>query len=340
MNKQYGWGILGPGRIAGLTTKGPLLGLPGVRRVAVGSRSKERAEKFAGDYGFERAYGSYEEFARDPEVEIVYVSTPHTGHEEHTIMCLEAGKNVLCEKPMAVNARQVQRMIDAAKRNNRFLAEATYAFWIPSLRQVKAWIDEGRIGEVRMLWASSGFIIGNPDPQGRLLNPILAGGALLDMGVYAVSLAHHVFGAPVSIKASGVVGETGVDLTEAMVFQYGGGELAVLSSSIWTGQRNDAVIQGTKGKITLPAPWAGRREAVLTVDGQDTAFEETEAHQLFKAETFADHAKSWMVADVMACLDQGLLESPTHPLQLSLEVAQSLDEIRRQIGVSYPADSL
>jgi dihydrodiol dehydrogenase / D-xylose 1-dehydrogenase (NADP) len=335
--QEIGWGILGPGRIATLTTQGPLMNLPGVRRAAVGSRDAARAAAFAERFGFGRSHGSYEELARDPEVEIVYVATPHPWHKEHTILCLEQGKHVLCEKPLAMNAREVREMIACARANGRYLAEAFFPYWTPMLRQVRRWIVEGRIGEVRMLWASCGGR-SKLDPANRLFDKALGGGALLDIGCYAVSLVHQLLGAPEQVLASGALGETGVDEQEAMILRYRGGKLAVLSSAIRTAQRNDAVIQGTEGRITmLPAWWGGPRTAILTVGQEETHYQDTEADQLYVG-PHGSHEKSWMIADVMQDLAAGRLESAVMPLELSLGIVQTMDAIRAQLGLRYAAD--
>jgi predicted dehydrogenase len=337
MSNTTGWGIIGPGRIATHTTRGPLSHLHGVRRVAVASRDAARAAAFAETWGFERSYGSYAELAADPEVEVVYVATPHPFHKEHTLLCLEAGKHVVCEKPMGMNAAQVQAMIDCARANGRYLVEATFSWWTPMLRQVLRWIGDGAIGEVRMLWASSGGR-GRLNPEDRLYDRSLGGGALLDIGVYAVSLAQQVLGTPERIQATGAIGETGVDEHEAMLLTYSGDRIAVLSSAIRTAQRNDAVIQGTEGRITImPAWWGGPRTAILTVGKDETRFTDTPADWLYDA-PFGDQEKSWMIAAVMEDLAAGRLESDVMPLSTTLEIARTMDAIRAQIGVRYEAD--
>jgi predicted dehydrogenase len=205
------------------------------------------------------------------------------------------------------------------------------------LRQVLRWIAEGAIGEVRMLWASSGGR-SRLNPADRLFDPALGGGALLDIGVYALSLAQQVLGTPERIQATGAIGETGVDEHEAMLLTYPGDRIAVLSSAIRTAQRNDAVIQGTEGRITiLPAWWGGPRTAVLTVGKEETRYTDTEADWLYEA-PFGDQEKSWMIAGVMADLDAGRLESAVMPLNTTLEIARTMDAIRAQIGMRYTAD--
>jgi len=256
---------------------------------------------------------------------------------EHAILCLEAGKHVLCEKPMAMNARQAEAMIACARANGRYLAEATFTWWTPMLRRVLAWIREGRIGEVRMLWASSGGR-NRLNPADRLFDRALGGGALLDIGVYAVSLAHQVLGTPESVQAAGAIGETGVDEQEAMLLRYPGGAVAQLSSAIRTPQRNDAVIQGTEGRITiLPAWWGGPRTAVLTVGTEEERYTDTASDWLYEA-PFGDQEKSWMIAGVMEDLAEGRLESAAMPLEMTVSIARTMDAVREAIGMRYAAD--
>jgi dihydrodiol dehydrogenase / D-xylose 1-dehydrogenase (NADP) len=339
MKREIGWGILGPGRIATLVTRGALVHLDGVRRVAVGSREGGRAAEFAARFGFARSYGSYEELARDPDVEVVYVATPHAFHCEHTLLCLEQGKHVLCEKPMAINARQVREMAACARANGRLLVEAMFTRWVPAHHQVRQWIAEGRIGEVRLMWASSGFRAG-PNPEDRLHVNALGGGALLDIGVYPVAFAHQVMGVPEEIAAAGHIGPAGVDEHDGFVLRYAGGRLAMLSCAISQSPPNDAAIRGTEGMIRLDATWwAGPRTASLHVDRQEPVhFRETPADWLYEAAEFRDYEKSWMVADVMDCVREGRLESPLMPLDESIAIAETMDRVRAQVGLVYPAD--
>jgi predicted dehydrogenase len=326
MKSTIGWGILGAGSIATKFAT-DLQHLPDAQLVAVGSRSLAKAEQFAQDYGVQRAYGSYAEMASDADVDAVYVATPHPFHKEHALLCLGKGKAVLCEKPMAVNAVQVREMVQAARERGLFLMEAMWSRFNPVLGQVQAWLDVGAIGEVRMLTADFGFR-SRWNPEGRLLNPALAGGALLDVGVYVVALASMVFrGAPSSVQAAAHIGETGVDEQTAMVFAYEGGGLALLSCAVRTVTPHGARIDGTEGAIEIPRFWHATT-ACLIRPGQEP---------LETTGTFGYHYEA---AEVMACLRQGKVESGTMPLAESIAIAETMDKVRAQIGLTYPPEAL
>lgn len=324
MKNRVGWGILGAGGIATRFVS-DLVKLPDARLVAVGSRSQDRAGEFASRHGVERAYGSYTELAEDEDVDVVYVATPHPFHQPHTLLCLDHGKAVLCEKPMGVNAGQVRDMVARARANDLFLMEAMWTRTLPVIQQVRKWIDQGRIGRVRMLTADFGFRTGwNPD--GRLLNPVLAGGALLDVGVYVLAMASMVFdGNPVAVHALAHIGETGVDEQTAMVLSYEDGALALLSCAIRTGTPQQARIDGTDGSIDIPDFWHATR-ATLAVRGE-APIEHT-----------GDSGYHYEAAEVMACLRAGKKESDLVPLDESIAIAAIMDQMREQIGLVYPME--
>jgi len=187
MRTRSGWGILGAGNIA-TRFAADLTNLPDAALVAVGSRSAAKAAEFAAKFDCKRSYGSYAELVNDPDVDVVYIATPHPFHKEHTIQCLQHGKAVLCEKPMAINEQQVREMAKCARENDVFLMEAMWTRFLPVIKTVRQWLEGKKIGDIRMLSADFGFRTGW-NPQGRLLNPDLAGGALLDVGVYIIALA-------------------------------------------------------------------------------------------------------------------------------------------------------
>lgn len=324
MGNKVGWGILGAGGIAARFVS-DLVKQPDARLVAVGSRSQDRAGEFASRHGIERAYGSYARLVEDADVDVVYVATPHPFHRPHTLLCLDHGKAVLCEKPMGVNAGHVRDMVARARANDLFLMEAMWTRALPVIRQTQKWVEEGRIGEVRMLTADFGFRTGwNPD--GRLLNPELAGGALLDVGVYVIAMASMVFGgAPVEVHALAHIGETGVDEQTAMVLSYGDGALALLSCAVRTGTPQQARIDGTDGSIDIPDFWHATR-ATLNVRSEDPIEYTGEAGYHFEA------------AEVMTCLQAGKKESPLVPLDESIAIAQTMDQVRAQIGLAYPVE--
>jgi len=255
----------------------------------------------------------------------VYVATPHPFHKPHTLLCLEAGKAVLCEKPMAVNAGEVRAMVEAARAHGLFLMEAMWSRFNPVLVQARQWLDEGVIGEPRMLTADFGFSA-RVDPEARLFNPHLAGGALLDVGIYVVSLASWVFGGvPEQVLAAADIGATGVDEQTGMVLKYVGGRLALLSCAIRTQTPHFARIDGTEGAIEVPAFWHPTTARLIRPG----------AEPLEVTGTFGYHYEA---AEVISCLRQGKAESATMPLDESVAIAETMDQVRALIGVKYPME--
>lgn len=324
MPQTIGWGILGPGGIA-KSFAADLAKAPDAALVAVGSRSRRRAEAFADQFDVRRAYDDYAALMADPDVDVIYIATPHPFHHAQTIACLARGKAVLCEKPLAVNARQVQEMIDCAAANGRFLMEAMWTRFLPVIETVRTWLAAGRIGEVRMMAADFGFAA-SWAPDHRLFAPELAGGALLDVGVYAVALAAMVFGGPPRhIQAAASLGETGVDEQTAMLFAYEGGALAQLFCAIRTETPNEAWIAGTKGRIHLPTFWHPT-EATLMVAGEPPVQATGEEGYHFQAIAVMDALR----AGSLACEKMSWTES--------LHIAQTMDAVRERIGVKYPME--
>lgn len=318
------WGILGTGRIAGEFAKG-LAELPKARLLAVGSRAPDTAAAFAERYAFERAYASYDALLADSEVDVIYVATPHPYHHQNTLACLEHGKAVLCEKPLAINAQQAGEMVQSARARGLFLMEAMWTRAQPVTRQVRQWLDEQRIGDVRMLTADFGFRT-SWNPQGRLLNPALGGGATLDVGVYTLAVASFVFGGePEELHAAAHLGETGVDEQTAMLLRYAGGELALLSCAVRTSTPQMATIFGTQGSIEIPDFWHPTG-ATLRVNGEDAVEASGEVGYRYEA------------AEVMACLRAGQTESALIGLDESLAIARSMDRVRAAIGLRYPME--
>lgn len=323
------WGILATGTIAHKFAEG-LSAVPEATLAAVGSRSRERADAFAAWYGAARAHGSYAALAQDPEVDVVYVATPHSLHRDNTLRCLEAGKAVLCEKPLALNAREAREMADVARANGQFLMEAMWSRFLPSFAQLRQWLHGGAIGEPRMVLADFGFR-SDIETESRLFNPEFGGGGLLDVGVYAVSFASMVFGeAPEAVAGRADVGETGVDEQAAAVLAYSGGRLASVACAIRTTTPQEAWVLGTEGRIHLPGPfWCGT-EAVLHRDGKTP---ET-AHCPFEGNGY-----NWEAAAVGECLRAGRREHALMPLEESIAIMETMDGLREQWGVRYAADS-
>lgn len=321
------WGIIGTGNIASVFAKG-LTSLADAKLVAVGSRTQESAQRFAERFHVPRAYSSYTALAHDPDVDIVYISTPHALHYDNTMLCLRAGKAVLCEKPFAINAREAAEMIATARERGLFLMEAMWTRFLPVMVRLRELLADHAIGEIRMLQADFGFRT-NVNPQSRLFDPALGGGGLLDVGVYCVSLASHLFGPPDQIVGLAEIGTTGVDEQGAVLLGYPGGQLAVLSTAIRTSTPHEATIMGTDGMIRLNRAWWKGTDLTLMRNGHE-------------AETIAcpmeGNGYNYEAAEAGRCLRAGKLESAIMPLDETLAIMRTLDQIRAQWGVRYPSD--
>ncbi len=321
------WGIIGRGWIAEAFAAG-LRALPDAELVAIGSRRQETAEEFAGKLGVARRHGSLEALASDPEVDVIYVATPHSAHKRVTLLCLAAGKAVLCEKPFAINAGEADEMIAAARQHKLFLMEAMWTRFTPLMAKVRALLADGAIGEVRMLSADLGFRSA-PDRTPRLFDPARGGGALLDVGVYVVSFASMVLGAPTRIVSLPTMGETGVDEQAAVILGHANGALSVLSAAVRTNTPHVATMMGTDGMIDIHYDWHKPRSFTLKVAGKDP-----ERFDLPPE----GNGYNYEAAEVMRCLRAGLTESPILPLDETRAIMQTLDEIRAQWGLRYPME--
>ena len=273
------------------------------------------------------AYGSYAALAADPTVDVVYVATPHSAHAECTLLFLEAGKHVLCEKPFALNEPQGRRMVAEARRRGLFLMEAMWSRFLPAYAVLRDLLAEGAIGDVQLVEADFGFR--RPvDPTSRLFDLAQGGGATLDLGVYPVQLCSMVFGAPERVAAGGRIGETGADEQVAAVLVHPGGRLGVVKAAIRTAMPCTARLTGTEGTIELPTfmhhpesltvtDAAGTRRFDTGWDGEGLRFQALEVHR---------------------CLAAGLVESPVMPLDETLSIAATLDAIRAELGLRYPGE--
>lgn len=324
-DKKMKWGIAGPGWISSQFAN-DLAFAEGAELAAVGGRNLEKAQAFAREHGIPKAYGSLEELARDPDVDIVYIGTLHPIHKENMLTFLRAGKPVLCEKPFTVNAAEADEAIACARENGVFLMEAMWTRYLPAIKQVRAWLSEGAIGDVRLVKAEFGFDAGW-QPEGRLLNPALGGGALLDAGIYPVSFASMVFGAqPKNISSTVKIGETGVDEQFSLLFEYEDGRTASLHSAVRLGMTNEAVIYGTKGYIRVP-DFLWTRSATLQVAGEEpVVFNDDRSSKGYQFEA----------NEAMACLREGRKESAGMTLEETAQLMRTLDRIRAEWGLKYP----
>ena len=321
------WGILGLGSIANSFADG-LKSVPGAQLAAVGSRSQEKAEAFRQKQGALRAHGSYEALAADPEIDAIYVATPHPMHAQDAMLCLNHGKAVLCEKPFTVNAKQAEQVIALAREKNLFLLEGMWSRFFPLMAQVRTLLKDGAIGEARMIQSDFGFRT-DVNPKGRLFAPELGGGALLDVGCYVVSLASMLFGTPTAIAGVATIGETGVDEQAAMTLRYANGEVAALTTAIRTNTAQEAIITGTGGRITIHSPWWKPSQMTLTRSGQPD--------ELISI-PFEGNGFNYEAMEVAACLASGKTESDILPLDETLSIMRTLDALRAQFGVKYPME--
>ena len=327
MTKQkYNWAILGCGKIAGKFSSDLKL-LGNANLYATASRSLDKSTAFAEKYGFEKAYGSYQEMVVDPKVDCVYVASPHSHHHDHAILCLEHGKAVLVEKAFALTASQAKKMIDAARKNNAFLMEAFWTRFQASFEKVMQVLESGELGKARMM--RSEFCFFAPyDPGHRLFNLELGGGSLLDIGIYPVFWAEQVFGIPSEITTTVDLAPTGADRSIAMTFKYPEGEIAQLTSSLAVCSDTQTEIWCEKGFIRVLR--IDPSTVKVTISKKDSTAEDIIFH-LDKGFGLLLEAKH-----VMDCLDAGLLESPLLPLECTFRQMQLLDRIREIAGIRYP----
>ncbi len=325
---EFRWGILGTGGIAQAFTR-DLSYFNNHIVQAVGSRSLEKATDFALEFPGCTPYGSYEELVSDPMIDAVYVATPHPQHAANTILALSAGKPVLCEKPFAVNATQVRAMVAASIDNDVALLEAMWTRFLPHIAKVRELVASGVIGEVINIEADHGqYLMGLGIP--RLIEPDLAGGALLDLGIYPISFAHMILGKPTKITATGVLTDRGVDGQTSVIFDYGSGAQAVLTTTMITQTPCRATIAGTFGRIEIDRTFYSPTEMrVVTLDGTVTEY----------SNNYQGHGLREQAAELERMIHGYEIESPILTHQMSIEVMESLDEIRKQIGLRYPFEN-
>ncbi len=319
------WGILGCGAIAGKFADA-LQVIPDAQLYAVASQSETRARAFAAKHNAVAWHVGYDALAADPGVDVVYVATPHTFHKAHTIVCLNGGKHVLCEKPFAINQKDAREMVAVAKATKLFLMEAMWTRFLPVVRKVLDLLAGGAIGDIRMMTADFGFRA-NFNPRSRLFDPLLGGGSLLDVGVYTVAMASMIYKRkPSALVSIASLGTTGVDEQAAAILRYDRGETALLSSSLCAATANEAQIFGAAGSIRIPQFWRAVTATVFTGVSRDISIP-------FRANGYEYEAE-----EVMHCIKEGKLESDMMPLSESLAVMGTMDAIRAQWGLVYPME--
>jgi predicted dehydrogenase len=324
-NSSFRWGVIGPGRIAHTFAKALEVIDDGVV-YAVASRDAKRADQFANKYKAPKTYPSYEALVEENDVDAVYIALPHPFHHDQTLMCLEAGIPVLCEKPLTVNAQETQRLIETAQAKSVFLMEAVWTRYLPIYKQIRSWLDEKKIGDLKLL--TSNFCFRAPDDlENRLWNHNLAGGALLDIGIYNIAVSQWVFGSnPESVSARSFLSETKVDALTSANLMYSGERLSQFTCSFLVDGANDFTIYGTEGRIYIHADfWCATEATLIRGDKQET-----------KKEPFRATGFEYEIEEAMRCIRSGLLESPGMTHADSLANMQLMDTIRAQVGLKYP----
>ena len=318
------WGIIAPGTIAHAfakevsnTEKGKL--------VAVYGGNKEKAKEFAKEYNLQKYYSNIDDFLNDKEIDAVYIATPHNYHMEYAIKCIQSKKHILCEKPFSYNKKTSEKVLNLAKENNVFIMEALWTLFLPAINKAKRWIDEGKIGKVKMITANFGFE-SEVDINSRLYNPNLAGGALLDVGIYPILLSNFIMNdTPEQINATAVMTNTKVDETDVISLKYKDNALASLTCSIASDTDNTAVIYGEKGKIVIPKFWMTKNAYLYTKD-EELSYEDDYDGVGYKYE----------IIEANKCILNNQLESDIASHKFTIELATIMDEIREKIGLVYP----
>lgn len=325
MNRVFRWGLIGPGRIAHNFAKG-LAAVADARLQAVASREIARASVFAAQYGGARCYENYEALIADPELDAIYVATPHSHHFDLVRACLAAGKPVLCEKPLTVTAAQAEALFALAREHRVFLMEALWTRFLPIYGEIRKWLDEGRIGEIRLLSSSFGFKAPR-NPEDRLFNPQLAGGALLDIGIYNLSVSQWVLARnPEGFSVSGHVGATGVDEQLAATLAYGEGLMSQFHCTLRAETANDFWIYGSEGHIRIHPMFWGATTATLS----------DESGELTLVRPHRASGFEYQIEEAQRCIQEGRLESPVIPHADTQATMRLMDALRAQIGQRYP----
>ena len=362
MNRVIRWGVLGTGGIARAVAR-DFRFVQDAELLAVASRELTRAQAFAQRYDIARSYGSYNALLQDDDIDVVYIATPHMRHADDALACIHAGKAVLCEKPFTINAREAQAVIQASRERGVFCMEAMWMRFTPLIREVKARVEQREVGEVTHLTAEFGYPL-RFDPSGRNFNPELGGGALLDRGIYPLSLSFHLLGSPASIASEANLGSTGVDMTSHYRLHYDSGAEAVLSASCEVYQPSEATIRGTAGRIHIHGPFLRPHRISVRRGVQSDGHRRqpsrwltrTRVYQAVKRRLdkplsalggqgdvfrrFPGLGYQFQFEAVTQSLQAGKLEHEIMPLDETLAIMQAMDEMRQQWGLVYPSERL
>ncbi|MGO4438160.1 Gfo/Idh/MocA family protein [Rhizobium sp. RAF56] len=326
MGKTNGWGILATGWIAELFTQDLIAA--GLKVAAVGSRSEAKATAFAEQFDIAKAHGSYEALVADPDVDIIYVATPHPHHAEAALLALEAGKHVLVEKPFTLNAHEARLIVDMAREKNLVVLEAMWTRFLPHMKRIHEIIGSGTLGELRSLSAEHRQFLPT-DPAHRLNALELGGGALLDLGIYPISFAFDILGAPTSVQAMARFQATGADALVATVMEHRGGAISTTVSTLDSAGPNVAVVYGTKARIEIATVWY-QPTSFKVIDQNGAVLEQFD-------ETVSGRGMQFQAFEMEALVQSGQWSERMPPDQ-SVEIMQTLDTIRQQIGLVYPGE--
>jgi predicted dehydrogenase len=323
-NHIFKWGILGPGRIAKQFAKG-VDSIDNSEIYAVASNDQERAALFADEFNVPNSYSTYSDLVNDPMVDAVYIATPHRFHFEQTKLCLEAKKPVLCEKPFTVNVEECKKLIEMAKEKKVFLMEGLWTRFLPIYRVIWSWINNGEIGDIKLLNSTFG-ISPQKDPEDRKFNHELAGGALLDLGIYQISLSQWLLNRnPLKISAEALIGDTNVDELTAANLVYENGVVSQFNCNLLSQNENNFLIYGNKGSIRIHADYWKGTTATLIKNGEN----------ITEKASFRSTGFEYEAEEVMNCVLQGKLESVVMPLDQTLANIEVMDKIREIIGLKY-----
>jgi predicted dehydrogenase len=329
MTEAVRWGIISTGRISRAFANA-LKETPGAVLAAVASRTTDAAQAFAAEFGAQHAYGSYQELVESPDVDIVYIGTPHNLHAANTLMALSAGKAVLCEKAFALNLREAGQMVALAREKKLFLMEAMWTRYMPALAEVKRIIASGEIGKVSQVAADFGFQSG-AGPEHRLFNPALGGGALLDIGIYPLSISAALLGPVESVRAQAELGPTGVDVQTGFTLKHRDGGMSVCSCSLLARTPCELTVSGELGHVRMNTRFHHTQSlTVVLADGSSRTV----------PTPYIGNGYAHEAIEAQRCFKAGLIESPDMTHDETLALMAVMDEVRRQVGVAYAADEV
>lgn len=323
-HKTVNWGIIGLGNIAHKFAHDLQL-VEGANLYGVASRGIDKAKTFATKYQADNFYGSYKELTDDPTIDVVYIATPHVYHCELTLMALDAGKSVLCEKAFGMNKTEVEKMIAKAKEKNLFLMEALWTRFIPATEKMLALVDEGLIGNLQSVRADFGFKA-DFDPNKRLFNQQLGGGSLLDIGIYPIFLSLLALGMPNQITATATMSNTDVDSSCMMLFNYENNKTAILDCNLLSSTPIEGWLHGDKGSLKMNNPFHHTRTI--------SYYKDQNLIENFNLD-YTGNGYCHEIVEVMSCLHEGKTESEKMPLSFSLQLIELLDSVREKISLNY-----